>query len=98
MVREITEQIWNLRRIERMFRILRARVCYGLPTVRKEKGGHDAIRGMVERAFSAFPDYHEEIQQLIAEGECVVVRLTISGTQRGYWSLVPPTGACPSGH
>ena len=47
---------------------------------------------MVQRAWTAFPDYHEELHQLIAEGNLVVAELTISGTQTGQWGGVPPTG------
>lgn len=47
---------------------------------------------MVERAWAAFPDYHEELHELIAEGPFVVARFTISGTQTGQWGILPPTG------
>jgi predicted ester cyclase len=40
----------------------------------------------------AFPDYHEELLDLIAEDDKVVMHLRISGTQRGAWGLLPPTG------
>jgi predicted ester cyclase len=40
---------------------------------------------MVEGAWTAFPDYHEDVHELIAEGDRVVVHLTISGTQHGQW-------------
>ena len=54
--------------------------------------GHDAIKSMIQRAHAAFPDYHEELEEMIAEGDKVVVRLTITGTQRGQWGPLPPTG------
>ena len=54
--------------------------------------GHDAIKGMVQRAHVAFPDYHEELEEMIAEGDKVVVRHTITGTQLGQWGPLPPTG------
>jgi predicted ester cyclase len=54
--------------------------------------GHDAIKGMVQSAHVAFPDYHEELEEMIAEGDKVVVRLTITGTQLGQWGPLPPTG------
>ena len=43
---------------------------------------------MVERAHVAFPDYHEELEEMIAEGDKVVVRLTITGTQHGQWGTL----------
>jgi predicted ester cyclase len=62
-----------------------------VPMLRKEKGT-TRLREMIERAHSAFPDYHEEVQQLVAEGDYVVVRLTTSGRQKGKWGPGPPTG------
>ena len=54
--------------------------------------GYSAIKGMVQRAHVAFPDFHEELEEMIAEGDKVVVRLTITGTQLGQWGPLPPTG------
>jgi predicted ester cyclase len=42
--------------------------------------GHNASKDMVQRAHAAFPDYHEELEEMVAEGDKVVVRLTITGT------------------
>ena len=47
---------------------------------------------MVEGAWTAFPDYQEKVHELIAEGDRVVVYLTISGTQQGQWGSLPATG------
>jgi len=47
---------------------------------------------MVQRAHVAFPDYHEELEEMISEDDKVVVRLTITGTQLGQWGPLPPTG------
>ena len=47
---------------------------------------------MVRRAWTTFPDYHEELEELVAEGDTVVARFLISGTQHGHWGPIPPTG------
>ena len=39
-----------------------------------------------------FPDLHRTIDDLVAEGDKVVVRQTIRGTHRGEYLGVPPTG------
>jgi len=56
------------------------------------RSGRQGIRDMVRRAHATFPDYHEEFEEIIAEGDKVVVRLTITGTQLGSWGALPPTG------
>ena len=42
---------------------------------------------------SAFPDFHLEIEDQIAEGDQVVTRLTASGTYRGGLEDIPSTAA-----
>ncbi|MGH3133310.1 MAG: ester cyclase [Gaiellaceae bacterium] len=41
---------------------------------------------------SSFPDFHMEIVDLVAEGDKVVAHFTCSGTHRGEWLGVAPTG------
>jgi predicted ester cyclase len=41
---------------------------------------------------SAFPDWHEEIVQLVAEGDAVAGRFRCSGTHRGEFLGEDPTG------
>ena len=41
---------------------------------------------------SAFPDFEMEIVELIAEGDTVVGHFKCSGTHRGEWLGVAPTG------
>lgn len=40
---------------------------------------------------SAFPDYHRTVEDVIAEGDKVVVRATVGGTHRGEIMGIPPT-------
>jgi predicted ester cyclase len=41
---------------------------------------------------SAFPDFRMEIVQLVAEDDTVVAHFRCSGTHRGEWLGIPPTG------
>ncbi len=41
---------------------------------------------------AGFPDWHQEIVQLLAEADTVVARCTCSGTNLGEWLGVPATG------
>jgi len=41
---------------------------------------------------AAFPDLHFTFEDLIAEGDKVVVRWTSRGTQQGELMGIPPTG------
>lgn len=41
---------------------------------------------------AAFPDLWFQIEDLIAEGDKVVARMTMTGTQSGEFFGIPPTG------
>jgi predicted ester cyclase len=41
---------------------------------------------------SAFPDFKATINDIIAEGDKVVIRMTWNGTHRGEFMGIPPTG------
>jgi predicted ester cyclase len=91
LVRELTEVVWNQRGLDRIPDFYRPDFVgdYRPYALRQ---GHEGIRTSVAGAWTAFPDYHEQILELIGEGDRVVVHLAISGTQRGQWGPLPPTG------
>ncbi|HZR81928.1 MAG TPA: ester cyclase [Candidatus Binatia bacterium] len=92
LVREITEVIWNGRDLARIPEFYADDFVADYRPYAPLRHGHAGIREMVERAWAAFSDYREEIEDLIAEGDRVVARLAISGTQDGSWGPLPPTG------
>ena len=54
--------------------------------------GPESMRASVAWARNAFPDLHFEIEELVAEGDIVAGRLTVSGTHDGSLMGEPPTG------
>jgi len=91
LVRELTDVVWNRRGLDRIPEFY-APDFVGDYRPYALREGHDGVRNMVAGAWTAFPDYHEELQELIGEGDRVVVHLTISGTQSGQWGPLPPSG------
>jgi predicted ester cyclase len=92
VVRELTEYVWNRHGLDRIPEFYAPAYIADYRPFAPLQEGHAAIRGMVERAWAAFPDYHEELHELIAEGPLVVAYFTISGTQSGRWGVLPATG------
>jgi steroid delta-isomerase-like uncharacterized protein len=54
--------------------------------------GVDAMKAVFTTLFRAFPDLHVEIEDMIAEGDKVVCRNTVTGTNDGEYLGRPPTG------
>lgn len=61
----------------------------GLPF---EVRGPEGVKHLNSVFFSAFPDLRLEVEDVIAEGEKVLARLTIRGTHRGELMGTSPTG------
>jgi len=55
-------------------------------------GGPQGLKATVTMLRRAFPDDHHTIDDLVAEGDKVVVRLTHSGTHQGTFLGLPSTG------
>ena len=56
------------------------------------KVGPEGLKQLMNMAFKAFPDLHETIEDIIAEGDKVWVRITFTGTNTGEWFGFAPTG------
>ena len=59
----------------------------GIPTT-----GPDGLKGIVSLLRSAFPDLQVTIDEMVAEGDMVAARTTWTGTHRGNFQGIPPTG------
>ncbi|MFC1413579.1 ester cyclase [Streptacidiphilus sp. N1-12] len=54
--------------------------------------GTEALKEVFSRLLRAFPDLHIAVEDVIAEGDRVVSRNTVTGTHRGEYLGLPPTG------
>ncbi len=55
------------------------------------KRGPDAPKALFTVFGGAFPDLHMTVEDMIAEGDKVVARVTVSGTHQGEFMGIPPT-------
>lgn len=55
-------------------------------------GGPEGVKQVFNMAFKAFPDWHETIEDIIAEGDKVWVSTTYTGTFTGEYLGLAPTG------
>ena len=54
--------------------------------------GRTALVEFYTTFFAAFPDWHTTIDDMVAEGDKVVVRITSNGTHKGEMQGIPATG------
>jgi len=54
--------------------------------------GREGVKVMSTMLRSAFPDFKATIEDILAEGDKVVIRMTWSGTHKGEFMGIPATG------
>ena len=59
----------------------------GLPA-----GDLEHVKQFLSVVMQAFPDLHYTVEDLLAEGDKVVARITLTGTQHGAFMGIPATG------
>ncbi len=68
-------------------------VAHGLG---KGDAGGDAMKHLIRTWKTAFPDWKDEVLDVVAEDDKVVIRLKASGTHTGELMGIPPTGEAVS--
>lgn len=56
-----------------------------------EQQGIEGFKQFLQMVSTAFPDLHIDIKDVLAEGNKVIARLSISGTQTGDLGTFPPS-------
>ncbi len=54
--------------------------------------GPEGVKQLFNMGYKGFPDWHETIEDIIAEGDKVWIRLTYTGTHTGEFLGLAPTG------
>ena len=92
IVRQLVAEVYNTGNIELAEKYFDAACVLHHPALPQPGRGIETVKGFIAGVRSAFPDFHVEIEDLIAEGDKVVDRATISGTFEGAFGAIPPTG------
>ena len=92
LVRRDSEEIWNKGNFEIMGELYSVDfVRHFLPTDSKTKGIEE-FQDRIANHRKAFPDWAEEIKQIVAERDLVVTHFSSTGTNEGSFMGNPPTG------
>ncbi len=91
LVRRYYEEFWNGWRFDLAEELIDPEISFrGSPG--RIVAGRAGLVGYVKHVQSAFPDFHNSIEEMIAEGDRVVARLLYTGTHQGEIFGLPATG------
>lgn len=86
-VRRHFEELWNRGEIERIDEFFSPEFTnFGL----KYDDLRNKIQFIVGVWRTAFPDLHFSVDKLVAEGDSVMAEVSLKGTHRGAFPLIPP--------
>ena len=91
VVRRFYDELWNGWRLEVADEIVSSRLRFR-GSLGSIHDGRDSFKRYVEGVRAAFPDWHNRIDEMLAVDDRVVTRMTWSGTHRGPFGGIEPTG------
>lgn len=90
VVRRIVEEHWNQRNAALVSELFAPTVSLRTPDGTLE--GLSGAAALLDAYGTAFPDFRVNLQDLLAEGDRVILQWTFTGTHRGALGVIPATG------
>ena len=90
LARRIVEEVFSQGKLSHIDELFAPGIVVHDPD--KELRGMEQVKQGILRLRMAFPDLHYTVEDIIAEGDKVMMRFTGRGTHRGEFRGVPPTG------
>jgi steroid delta-isomerase-like uncharacterized protein len=92
LCRRFIEEVWNRRNFAAVDELFASSYTRHTSSADPDFGsGPESVRKLVQHYSDAYPDTRFTIDDLIAEGDKVVMRWTARGTHEGELEGVPPT-------
>jgi predicted ester cyclase len=85
------EELWNGWRLDLAENLIASNIRFR-GSLGVEVEGREGFKQYVARVRAAFPDFHNTIVELLAEGDTVAVHLTYRATHTGTLFQLRPTG------
>src|SRR5713226_616263 len=92
IVRRLYEEVWNKRRVELVDELMSPSHAMHSNHVPDSCIGPEAYKREMARFVTGFPDLRFTVEDMVAENEKVAVAWTISGTHKGEFRGISPTG------
>ena len=91
LVRRLVEEVWNKGNLAVVNELLATDYVFHHPTG-TDFHGPEEYKQLVSEVRSAFPDIHFTIDDIVAEGDKVVYRWSLSATHKGEFRGIQSTG------
>lgn len=93
IVRRIYEELWDERKLGVADEVIAAEGYVNYDTgLTPMPGGPEDFKAVVQMVTAGFPDNRHKVEEMIAEGDRVVARVTLTGTNEGAFMGLSPTG------
>jgi len=92
VVRRLYEEVWNKRRVELVDDLMSPSHALHYNHLPDSGIGPEAYKREVARFVTGFPDLRFTVEDMVAENDKVAVSWTISGTHKGEFRGISPTG------
>jgi steroid delta-isomerase-like uncharacterized protein len=89
-VRRVVEEVINKGNLAMIDDVVTSDYVYHFP--RMDIKGPEGLKQFFTMMRSAFPDFHATIDTIVAEGDMVAARFIITGTHKGNFLGMAPTG------
>jgi steroid delta-isomerase-like uncharacterized protein len=92
VVERYFEEVWNQGRLEVLDELLQPDYENHSASTPNPPPGPAGLKPIVAAMRQAFPDLHYVIEQIVVGDDAVAVRVRLSGTHRGDFFGIPPSG------
>lgn len=92
VVRRIYEELWDERKLDVAQELIAEGGVNYDTGLTAHPFGPEEMKGTVRMVTGAFPDNRHEVEDVFAEGDQVLARVTLTGTHEGAFMGIPPTG------
>ncbi len=91
VIRRLVEEVYNDNNLDVLYELV-AQDMANHSAVPEQQHGIEGFKHVNRWVRAGFSDAHYEIEDMIAEGDMVACRITVSGTHDGDFQGTPPTG------
>jgi steroid delta-isomerase-like uncharacterized protein len=91
LVRRYYEELWNRWDFALADELIAEQIAFR-GSLGRNVQGREGFKDYMRAVRRAFPDFHNRVEELVAEGDRVAARLTYAGTHTGALFGIAPTG------